>query len=440
MLMLVGTVAEINRTYYGVFEINEVKSLQFRRAYGALARIRSDHRPRYVVFPRDARVAAYGVSPMARELEPTLDGPVGEQWRKTGCDAMGWTACPEILGGWFQWALRDAAAAAGHYSTAATAAAYYRHLADEIDTECENGRLQCLPKRAALAPPFRPEYLVESLQRVPRIAALLVRPADDGIGVEPSQGSAAMIADFGTLVGPTAAAADQAVTAEGWANAVSGPPALQLVTAAGLPVSGGVALRPAPDVEAHFTGRRAVHFSLQTTCLSCVLQVGAPSGGTPSHIPVVQLYAGPLPAPAGVGLFVNDSSLSAARLTAVRQAIVWGAAKGVARIYQLLLTPFCLLACCGVAAGMVRWRVVSVPLLTLALASGIAVATRIALLAYLDVTAIPSVNVLYASPAEPFLIVFAATGCWIAARAVVPAQGWRMLANRLRRPPAAAEL
>jgi hypothetical protein len=49
--------------------------------------------------------------------------------------------------------------------------------------------------------------------------------------------------------------------------------------------------------------------------------------------------------------------------------------------------------------------------MALATGSAVAVLSRIALLAYLDVTAIPSANTLYASPATPFMILFAVTGC-----------------------------
>jgi hypothetical protein len=52
-------------------------------------------------------------------------------------------------------------------------------------------------------------------------------------------------------------------------------------------------------------------------------------------------------------------------------------------------------------------------LLAFALACAVAIGTRIALLAYLEVTSIPSVNILYLSPASPFFITFVVIGIYL---------------------------
>lgn len=52
-------------------------------------------------------------------------------------------------------------------------------------------------------------------------------------------------------------------------------------------------------------------------------------------------------------------------------------------------------------------------LLVLALACLSAVASRIFMLAYLEATSIPSVNVLYASPASPMVICFTVVGLYL---------------------------
>ena len=64
----------------------------------------------------------------------------------------------QIPGGWFMWALRDAVAAAGHYSSGTAAADYYRRLANEINIACDEGRLECYGRRATMMAPWHSEY------------------------------------------------------------------------------------------------------------------------------------------------------------------------------------------------------------------------------------------------------------------------------------------
>lgn len=132
---IVGSVAAANRASYGVFASNEFHGSAFPAAYGALSRIHHDEWRRHVVFPKDAREKAYTVSAAARELRPSLDGEHGGFWREIGCAQTQTSPCPDILSGWFMWALRDAAAAAGHYASGRDADAFYRRLAGEINAE-----------------------------------------------------------------------------------------------------------------------------------------------------------------------------------------------------------------------------------------------------------------------------------------------------------------
>ena len=316
-----GSVAELNRRYYGAFVLTEVQSGAFRHAYGALARITPDHWQRYVVFPRDARNRAYDVSPAAWELAAVFEGRVGEGWRSGGCWQTQTSPCPEILSGWFQWALRDAVATAGHYGSAAEAAAFYEQLAREVDAGCDSGAIACGPPRQTLAPPFRAHYVTDALLVAPRVASLMIRAGADSIGSQPS-------------------------------------------------VPAGIADLLSSDM----------------------------TGAT---------------APA-----VFDPRLAASEH---RRAAIVAIARSIARVYAAALTAGTTLACLGIAAALWRWRSGRAPsllLLTLAAASAMAVVTRVALLSYLEVTAIPSANTLYVSPAVPFAILFAVTGCWVGIEAI----------------------
>ena len=315
-------VAELNWRHYGAFETTEVQSRNFRLGYDALARIKPETWQRYVVFPKDARTKAYAVSSAARELKPALDGPIGDRWRAIGCGQQNVKVCPEILAGWFQWALRDAVAAAGHYDTAGDASAFYRTLARQIDQACRRGALQCSPARATLAPPFRWQYAGDALRDAPQITLILLSLGGNDIGPYESFTRPDLMVSFSDMVGPVA------------------------------PTN----LEPSTD--------RAV-----------------------TH----------------------------------RQAIIRAITLRIADVYRVVMLVGAVTACLGLAIGVI-WRRHLGPLppalVALALASVTAVVTRIALLSYLDVTAIPSANSLYASPASPFAILFVLLGSFIGYRAV----------------------
>ena len=162
MSALIGVNQLMNLRSYGLPYTVDVRAPAFTHAYGALARIAHPWQ-RYVVFPKEARTLAYAVSPAANELKPSLDGENGALWRRVSCEQEPTSGCAEILSSWFQWALRDAVAQAGHYDTLADADSFYARLAAEIDAACDRHAMPCLPARDTLAPPFRWGYIGDAL-------------------------------------------------------------------------------------------------------------------------------------------------------------------------------------------------------------------------------------------------------------------------------------
>ncbi|MFZ5452534.1 MAG: hypothetical protein ACOZF2_11810 [Thermodesulfobacteriota bacterium] len=156
LFFFINAVSLINKILYGSYTVVEFKSDPFLSAYGALARVKHPHWHRYVPVPREVRNQIYQVSPAFRELKPYLEGELGKNW---AVHAGNLVPPGELASGWFMWAFRDAVALAGHYKSGAAADAYYRRLAQEINTACEQGRLACSAERKTMAPPFRWEYL-----------------------------------------------------------------------------------------------------------------------------------------------------------------------------------------------------------------------------------------------------------------------------------------
>lgn len=213
--IVVGLVNTINLSKYRTFRNNDFRAADFPAAYGALSRIQHAHWAPYVVFPKDAREKAYAVSPAARELMPFFEGIGGENWRKAGCDQYKrnepdkWNACPEILSGWFMWALRDAVAHAGHYQSAPEASAFYTRLRQEIDDACDRGIIACDPPRRSLIPPWRPEYLEATLAASAKLFRKLISLDDVQASMGPSLGSEQELALFQKVTnGPLATAQD----------------------------------------------------------------------------------------------------------------------------------------------------------------------------------------------------------------------------------------
>jgi hypothetical protein len=421
-----GVVAGLNRHYYGVFETNEFKSRSFERAYGALARVHQDTWHRYVVFPTDARQRAYAVSPAAAELRPFFDGAGGANWRFVGCDQLHLpqTMCTEILSGWFMWALRDAVTAAGHGGSARAARAFYTQLADQIDAACADGRLECLPPRATLAPPFRWRYVTDTLHEIPLFARIVLTFGGGIVGSIPSSGNPEQLAAFTDMVGevtPQSATVRQRLV--GWVTATGGAPDLAVRSAAGSVLT-TLTLRSGADVEQVYPGLVARRFELVSDCVTdgCELVV-APHDGGPTVIPWSRIAVGDVLDTATLKLHLESvSRYDTMPVTSWRRGLQRRIAGPIGRAYAMIAPIGFVLALAGLAAATVLRRGPPLAVYTLALASLVAIACRILLLAFLDSTSIPANNTLYASPASPFVIVFVVTGLfagWAALRPVI---------------------
>lgn len=223
--LVVGAVNAVNYYHYGRFQNNEFRSPDFKAAYGALSRIEHAKWAPYVVFPTDAREKAYSVSAAARELQPFFEGEGGERWRKAGCEQTGRSPCPEILAGWFMWALRDAVAAAGHYRSARAASEFYWRLEREVNAACDRGDIPCGPGNNSLAPPWHPEYFAATLDASRMVFSLLITLGNTPVRIEPSFGSERQLALFRMVTNGPLAIREEAcsgeVTYQGMAVSVS---------------------------------------------------------------------------------------------------------------------------------------------------------------------------------------------------------------------------
>jgi hypothetical protein len=149
-VILVEAVMSINGMVYGWNTTVETTAPEFVSAYQSFSRIvvpgRSDFRE--IPAPQEALQMAYGASRSAAELKPNFDPT--HDWEVISCGRPG---C-DITAGFFLWALRDAVAGAGHYSSGANARAFYLKLSAELDAACDAHKFKCRAKSWSLSPPI----------------------------------------------------------------------------------------------------------------------------------------------------------------------------------------------------------------------------------------------------------------------------------------------
>jgi hypothetical protein len=145
-----GIVLAKNKAVYGVATTSELASGAFMDAYAQWQRVEAGQPKFRVPINEEQREAVYEVSPTARLLAPSLENRQNP-WRFSGC----FTApnC-DYAGGWITWAIRDAAADAGAFGSAAESKAFFEKLGKEIADACDSGELSCRVKLPSAAQPL----------------------------------------------------------------------------------------------------------------------------------------------------------------------------------------------------------------------------------------------------------------------------------------------
>jgi hypothetical protein len=141
----------VNWRVYGKLVGVDVKERNFQRALGALQNVRSGASRPFVAVTNASMQKAYEVSPAFATLQPHFQGPIGKTWEQTSCHTLA-TTCGDIGAGWFIWALRNVADAAGIYASPAKASAFFGQVADEIEAACAGRKLECSSSLITILP------------------------------------------------------------------------------------------------------------------------------------------------------------------------------------------------------------------------------------------------------------------------------------------------
>jgi hypothetical protein len=173
------------------------------------------------------------------------------------------------------------------------------------------------------------------------------------------------------------------------------------------------------NVPASSPGRRLVEFELTTDCRRPTCDFVVRGGVDEKIIQLAALIPGSLVQTPDHdvsirALFERGEATNNASAAQKLRRLQLAAAGGIARAYTIVIPVLAVLALIGFMAAVVLQRAHPFPpgLLALAATCCAAIASRIALLAYLDVTSIPAINLLYLSPATPFLLCFVVLGVY----------------------------
>jgi len=276
--VLVSFVSLLNLQLYGLYAKTEFDARPFKSAYGALSRVKPKETLPKVPVSKQTRREIYQLSPAFSELEPYLEGEIGEMWAQLGEKEE--ANKDEILGGWFMWALRDAVNSAGYYASGKFPAAYYNRLDDEIDAACSNESLDCFPDRATFFPPWSVEFVRPFFSYLWRGGKFFV--TFDGFNPTPSasHGTSENLNLFYDLTRERLQDTDDYLNVSGWAVDEDSKVNIYVRNIKGSLVGTKVEIIPSPDVYNYFVEQgtfipnaNEARFELTTPCLKdCVLE------------------------------------------------------------------------------------------------------------------------------------------------------------------------
>ncbi len=397
-------VAAHNARHYGVRYVVEFNQPAFKDAYGALTRVEHQRYTPKVPVPRETMDRIAAVSPAFAAIKSTmLDHGAG--LIALGCDLHLVSPCDgELRAAWLVWMLRHALAVAGHYRSGPVAAAYYERLAREVNDACDRGQLRCGPRRSTFLPPFRAEFIPMAASAAWTFLGHVLAFSSTGDG-RLSTGDRRGIERFEAITLSTAWPRGAQVTVHGRIDYRPGNrPALSVEP----PITGGTetTIDQWPGDASAGINRKA--FWARTDCIAtgCLFTVRV-NGVQVIDRPVSSLVRGPIAGPDGLTLFIDgvrrDDVFAGPRLSLVGGAI--RLAERLRQPYEWAVPTLAMAAALAVLAAVALgvWRRRLAPLVLVALVMAALIASRLALLGYLEAT---SFSAWYLGPLYPLVLAF----------------------------------
>ncbi len=162
----IASIALINHAHYGFFGITDASDRAFRSSIKTMKQVQAGQQIQFVDVSQSALNQMYKLSPTLAQLKPYLSGPLGRNWGKLFCKREKQT-CGEIGGGYFFWALRDAVAAAGHFTSYSAFHAFFHQVSEELRTQCLSAQLDCSRSIWPTRYPIRWDQLPRYWEKMP---------------------------------------------------------------------------------------------------------------------------------------------------------------------------------------------------------------------------------------------------------------------------------
>lgn len=413
----------VNRIEYGQFTTVEITAGAFEHAVDALQSVRVDATVPYVPVPLRVREAIYKVSPAFARLEPYFDGKGAALagWKTFGCELYKHT-CGDYAGGWFIWALRSGVSDLGYYRNPHAATTYYKRVAAQVELACRDGKLKCgrtwlplmpsIARSQLMAMPaevWRSIETVTLLRNVPplRIPPSIFRPGT-GSAVEDLLGRPLLVQPAGT--------SHSTLSLSGWFY-LAGRQWFTLGCTDGAPTHIAITRSGSPDVAQHFSDVRATEqrFIMNIPVPTCQLDITTPQGSYPFGLSAIRAGAKNVEV-GNAKLRVDTQKLVGISLQSPLNEGVQALRSVLLGVYQILL-PLLLVA--GLACFLV---VVLICLYShkvtltwdalFALTAWVLIATKIASISLVTISAFPAVNRQYLMPAYPLLCLGSVLSIW----------------------------
>lgn len=314
------------------------------------------------------------------------------------------------------WLLRDSVANAGYYTSAPSAAAFYRRLAAEINGACEEHKLDCEANRASLMPPWHKEYAALLAGSIKRSVFYLA--GFDGFSAhsKPSFGSENSLSLFRDLMQSRLSPVQ--LHFMGWAFSPDTPISLSVHHEDGAPADADVRLADSRDIHQYFlrqgkdyTNARRSRFDITTTCaIGCALHITA-EGHLIERIRLEELKTQWKPNLYFTVDFLNNTKEGLlprqAKMDIFKIKILTCIGKGYQAV-MLMTTVLALIIYIIITAYIFNKRGITVLWISNA-ALLVALIVRVLILALIDITSFPGVNIWYLAPVYPLLLIFVTT-------------------------------
>jgi hypothetical protein len=410
-------ISAINLNAYGSFTTVEFKNHDFLDAYGALTRVKAEKVIDRVPVTKETRMRIYPLSPAFAELKPFLEGEGGKAWAEVSRQVYPELKGEEIAGGWFMWALRDAVAAAGHCTSAKEAMAFYRRLADEINSACDDGALDSYSKRSSMMPVWQTEFNRPLLKTMANAAMFLATFKDINSNSTNSQGSDVLLSLFRDLTRERLSplSTDTKIRLSGWVFGVEEQLNYSVKKVDGSLVDATIRWSSSPDVYNYFLEQQRNLPNAKESRFEIIV-----IGEKDIYLEIRNndLIVKKIPLD-GTVKFTEDSNLcfclddmvdysilpQQARIDRIKVKVLCK----IGKMYQIALPYFMVLSIVALISGAyyswVKQKTVS-DIIIIEIGLFAVLMSRIFILSIIHITAFPGVNINYLSPAYPVLILF----------------------------------